>query len=113
VKKAAVDKISSVVKDIKVENIYEKISQKVFRGIVDFTTIEINALVQRNAKPVLRTIDIKSIVENKINSLNLYEVEDMLFSFMSEQFKWINILGFILGFIFGSIQVLFFKLNIF
>lgn len=113
VKKAAVDKISSVVKDIKVENIYEKISQKVFRGIVDFTTIEINALVQRNAKPVLKTIDIKSIVENKINSLNLYEVEDMLFSFMREQFKWINILGFILGFIFGSIQVLFFKLNIF
>lgn len=113
VKETVVDKISSIIKDIKVENIYDKISQKTFRKVVDFTTLEINALVQRNIKPVLKAIDIKSIVEKKIDFLNLYEIEDMLFSFMKEQFKWINILGFILGFIFGSIQILFFKLNIF
>lgn len=113
VKETVVDKISSIIKEIEVKNIYDKISQKTFRKVVDFTTLEINALVQRNIKPVLKAIDIKSIVEKKIDFLNLYEIEDMLFSFMKEQFKWINILGFILGFIFGSIQILFFKLNIF
>jgi uncharacterized membrane protein YheB (UPF0754 family) len=95
--------------NLKISGIYDKISQKTFRNIVDFVTREANELLHRNITPVLETLNIQSIVEEKINSLNLYEVENMLFSFMKDQFKWINILGFVLGFIFGCVQIIFFK----
>ncbi len=34
------------------------------------------------------------------------EVENILFSFMKEHFKWINILGFFIGFVIGLTQAL-------
>jgi len=110
VKDAAISNIALMFKKIRITNIYDKLSQKSFRQFVDFLTVEINELLNRNIAPILQTLDVKNIVEDKINSLNLYEVEDMLFSFMSEQFKWINILGFVLGFIFGAIQIMIFKI---
>ncbi|UOD34181.1 DUF445 family protein [Deferribacteraceae bacterium V6Fe1] len=110
VKEVAISNIALMIGKIKITNIYDKISQKSFRQSVDFLTGEINELLNRNVAPILQALDVKNIVEDKINSLNLYEVEDMLFSFMSEQFKWINILGFVLGFIFGVIQIMIFKI---
>lgn len=58
----------------------------------------------------LRFVNIKKLVEDKIKSLDLKDVEDMLFSFMSSHFKWINILGFVIGFIVGVGQVVFMNL---
>ncbi len=52
----------------------------------------------------LQLVNITSLVEQKINALDMKEVEDMLFSFMKNHFKWINILGFIIGFIVGCGQ---------
>ena len=46
------------------------------------------------------------IVKDKINALPLPEVENILFSFMKEHFKWINILGFFIGFVIGLVQAL-------
>ena len=46
------------------------------------------------------------IVKDKINALPLPEVENILFSFMKEHFKWINILGFFIGFFIGLVQAL-------
>ena len=59
----------------------------------------------------LRLININRLVEDKINSLELRDVEDMLFSFMRSHFKWINILGFVIGFLVGCGQVAFMLLN--
>jgi len=81
------------------ENSYENIAEKIHG--------EINLLLDRNIPNVIRGLNIPKIVEDRINTLNLYQVEGLLFSFMSDQFKWINILGFILGFIFGMMQSLF------
>ncbi len=90
--------ISSVFRDIK-EETYEKIADKIKE--------EINLLLDRNIPEIVRNLNIPGIVEQRINSLNLYQVEGLLFSFMADQFQWINILGFILGFIFGMIQSIF------
>ncbi|MGC8768489.1 DUF445 family protein [Calditerrivibrio sp.] len=81
------------------ENSYENIAEKI--------RSEINLLLDRNIPNVIRSLNIPKIVEDRINTLNLYQVEGLLFSFMSDQFKWINILGFILGFIFGMMQSVF------
>ena len=58
----------------------------------------------------LRHLNITGVVEEKINSLDVREVEEMLFSFMRSHFKWINILGFVIGFIIGLGQMLFIKI---
>lgn len=109
-KEVAISNIASMIGKIRITNIYDKLSQKNFRQVVYFLTLQINELLNKNVAPILKALDVKNIVENKINSLNLYEVEDILFSFMSEQFKWINILGFVLGFLFGVMQILIFKI---
>lgn len=61
--------------------------------------------LKTNLPKILHQINIGKTVEDKINNLSLKEVEEMLFSFMKIHFKWINILGFVIGFIIGCIQL--------
>ncbi|HIZ90156.1 MAG TPA: DUF445 family protein, partial [Candidatus Mucispirillum faecigallinarum] len=63
-------------------------------------------LIKNNLKYALNAINIEKIVKDKINALPLPEVENILFSFMKEHFKWINILGFFIGFAIGLMQAL-------
>lgn len=62
-------------------------------------------LIKSNLKYALNAVNIEKIVKDKINALPLPEVENILFSFMKEHFKWINILGFFIGFLIGLAQV--------
>ncbi|MEF3254367.1 MAG: DUF445 family protein [Deferribacterales bacterium] len=94
------DIIESMDIDLWMKNISEERYAKLIEKIVD----EINIILDRNLNGVIRYLNLPSIVEQRINNLNLYQVEGLLFSFMADQFKWINILGFILGFLFGIIQ---------
>ncbi len=98
----------NVLKNIQINNLYEKIPENSFENIKSNFVRNINIILNKHISTVLNTIDLPMIVESKINNLNLYEVEDLLFSFMKDQFKWINILGFVLGFLFGVIQSIFF-----
>ena len=56
---------------------------------------------------ILKTIDIKTLVSQRIDSLDMLRVERIILDVMADQFKWINIFGAILGFLIGSFQVLF------
>ena len=56
---------------------------------------------------LLETINIKSLVSERIDSLDMLRVERIILDVMADQFKWINIFGGILGFLIGSFQVLF------
>lgn len=49
-------------------------------------------------------INIKEIVENKINELDLYELESIILQIVKKELKHIEILGFILGLFIGVIQ---------
>ena len=85
---------------IKVTNYIASNSYKISSIITEF----IIKLIKGNLKYALNAINIEKIVKDKINALPLPEVENILFSFMKEHFKWINILGFFLGFLIGLIQ---------
>lgn len=89
---------------IPVSNLYSYIPKKMFQKIKTSLIKEINLIIDKNIDKIVTSVDFPSITEQRINSLNLYEVEKLLFSFMSDSFKWINILGFVLGFALGAVQ---------
>lgn len=72
----------------------------------DVITEIVIKLIKSNLKYALNAVNIEKIVKDKINALPLPEVENILFSFMKEHFKWINILGFFIGFMIGLAQAL-------
>lgn len=77
-----------------------------YNKIADVITELAVKLIKSNLKYALNAINIEKIVKDKINALPLPEVENILFSFMKEHFKWINILGFFIGFVIGLAQAL-------
>jgi uncharacterized membrane protein YheB (UPF0754 family) len=62
-------------------------------------------LLEKALPAFLGIIDISGLVEKKVNSLEMRQVEDLLFAFMKSHFKWINLLGFIIGFLVGLGQL--------
>lgn len=77
-----------------------------YNKIADVITELALKLIKSNLKYALNAVNIEKIVKDKINALPLPEVENILFSFMKEHFKWINILGFFIGFVIGLAQAL-------
>lgn len=77
-----------------------------YNKIADVITEITIKLIKSNLKYALNAVNIEKIVKDKINALPLPEVENILFSFMKEHFKWINILGFFIGFVIGLAQAL-------
>jgi uncharacterized membrane protein YheB (UPF0754 family) len=55
---------------------------------------------------VLAVIDVKNMVADRINSLDMIRVERIILDVMAGQLKWINVFGAILGAIIGFAQVL-------
>ena len=53
------------------------------------------------------SINIKTLVSERIDSLDMLRVERIILDVMADQFKWINIFGGILGFLIGAFQAVF------
>ena len=49
-------------------------------------------------------INIQEMVENKINELDLYQLEELIIKVAKKELKHIEILGLVLGFLIGIIQ---------
>ena len=60
---------------------------------------------------LVASLDIRSIVADKINSLDLLRLERLLLSIMEEQFKYINLFGALLGFLIGCLNLIFLQLH--
>ena len=56
---------------------------------------------------LLSAINIKALVAERIDSLDMISVERIILDVMADQFKWINIFGGILGFLIGAFQAVF------
>ena len=56
---------------------------------------------------MLSSINIKTLVSERIDSLDMLRVERIILDVMADQFKWINIFGGILGFLIGAFQAVF------
>ncbi|MDR1970899.1 MAG: DUF445 family protein [Treponema sp.] len=55
----------------------------------------------------LGAIDVRAMVRNQINRLDMLRVEGIILDVMANQLKWIDVFGAILGFLIGLFQALF------
>lgn len=55
---------------------------------------------------LLKNINIRTLVSDRIDSLDMVDVEHIVLDVMDDQLKWINVFGAILGALIGGIQVL-------
>jgi len=56
---------------------------------------------------LVQTLNIRNIVTEKVNSLDLLKLEGLLLTIMEEQFKYINLFGALLGFLIGCLNLFF------
>jgi uncharacterized membrane protein YheB (UPF0754 family) len=63
-------------------------------------------LLKKEVPPLVETLNVQRMVEEKVNSLELLKVEGLLMGIMKEQFKYINLFGALLGFLIGLINLL-------
>jgi uncharacterized membrane protein YheB (UPF0754 family) len=61
-------------------------------------------LAKEQSAALLRTIDIKTLVSRRIDSLDMLQVEHIVLDVMANQLKWINVFGAILGALIGLFQ---------
>ncbi len=59
---------------------------------------------------LVHSLNIRNVVTEKVDSLDLLRLEGLLLSIMEEQFKYINLFGALLGFIIGCCNILFISL---
>ena len=73
---------------------------------VSIQQITSNMLAQE-VPGLVASLNIRNIIVEKINSLDLLRLERLLLSIMEEQFKYINLFGALLGFLIGCLNLLF------
>jgi len=65
---------------------------------------KILSAVDGQIENILASIDVKTLVADRIDSLDMEQVEKIILDVMSDQFKWINVFGGLLGFLIGLFQ---------
>jgi hypothetical protein len=65
------------------------------------------AAADAQIEKILGAIDIRAMVRDRINRLDMLRVEGIILDVMANQLKWIDVFGALLGFLIGSFQALF------
>jgi len=73
----------------------------------DFIFKKLTDAADGQIENILESINVKTLVSERIDSLDMLRVERIILDVMADQFKWINIFGGILGFLIGSFQPVF------
>jgi uncharacterized membrane protein YheB (UPF0754 family) len=65
----------------------------------------LTTLVERRLPQLVQSLDIRRLVVNRVNSLDVSEVERLLLMVIARHLKWINLFGALLGALIGGSQV--------
>lgn len=66
-----------------------------------------DTIVEENFSKIIETFDISGIVEEKINAMDIAELEDLIMSVMKHELGMIVNLGALIGFVLGLVNLLF------
>lgn len=83
--------------------------KSIIKGYIDeIIETEVNNSIDELSEEIVakahQRINIQQIVENKVNELDLIELENIILSIADNELKHIEILGLVLGFLIGIIQ---------
>ena len=73
----------------------------------DFLFEKLMSAADGQIESILASVNVKALVSDRIDSLDVLRVERIILDVMADQFKWIDIFGGILGFMIGLFQSLF------
>jgi uncharacterized membrane protein YheB (UPF0754 family) len=62
-------------------------------------------LMQRYAGVLREDLDLETIVVNKVSKLSSDKLEDLLYQIMAREFRFVELIGAVLGFLIGLVQV--------
>ncbi len=85
--------------------LYDIVPHGIRQGIVEYSILTVNRMLLQEVPGVVESLNIKRVVTDKVDSLDLLQLERLLLSIMEEQFKYINLFGALLGFILGLINL--------
>jgi len=66
----------------------------------------VEEMLRKEAPRLVETLNVRRMVEEKVNGLDILQVEGLLMGIMKEQFRYINLFGALLGFLIGCINLL-------
>ncbi len=75
------------------------------QGITDYIVLTANRMLLKEVPGLVDSLNIKEMVTEKVDSLDLLRLERLLLSIMEEQFKYINLFGALLGFLIGLMNL--------
>lgn len=93
-----------------VGRLYNLVPHGIRQGITEYITLTVNRVLLQEVPGIVESLNIKRVVTDKVDSLNLLQLERLLLSIMEEQFKYINLFGALLGFLLGLINLALVKL---
>ncbi|MBN2653295.1 MAG: DUF445 family protein [Spirochaetales bacterium] len=78
------------------------------KDTIDFDSISkgLSKKIEAEITEIMKILNIKGLVEDRINSLEIKEVEKILLMIIKKHLKWINIFGALLGSMIGVAQIL-------
>ena len=62
-------------------------------------------MVSKNINDIMHQVDIATIVENKVNEMDIKDIEDLVLSVMKNELNSIVNLGALIGFLIGLINI--------
>ncbi len=74
--------------------------------INNFLLTSINSMLASRLPEMIQSLNIRELVENKINQLDVADVENLLLMVIARHLKWINVFGALLGAVIGFSQII-------
>ncbi|MDR2550234.1 MAG: DUF445 family protein [Desulfobulbus sp.] len=90
--------------------LYDIVPHGVRQGLIEYIVLTTNRMLLQEVPGVVESLNLKRVVTDKVDSLNLLQLERLLLSIMEEQFKYINLFGALLGFLIGLVNLALAKL---
>ncbi len=81
------------------------IPEGVVEGVAKSIQKQASNMLESEVPGLVHSLNIRRIVTEKVNSLDILRLEGLLLSIMEEQFKYINLFGALLGFLIGCINL--------
>ncbi len=81
-----------------------QVPEGVRKGLCRSTQQLLTTILVSEVPGVVKSLGIRKIVTDRINSFDLLRLERLLLSIMEEQFKYINLFGALLGFLIGCVN---------